>query len=100
MTARIVLFTILFAATASGTQAAINSGGGPRGAGFTCDVNTRECTCTGTWEGADCQGMKKNCQGSIYKICLEKPEAFCTCTMAITRRPPSARSPLTSPLTR
>jgi hypothetical protein len=99
MIARVLFFAILMTAAASAAQAAVNLGGGPRGTNFSCDVNTRECKCTGTWEGADCQGMKKNCEGSIYKICLESPEMYCTCTMAMRRRP-NVRSPVISPLRR
>lgn len=33
----------------------------PAGLGFNCDVNTRSCTCTGTYDGADCRAMASNC---------------------------------------
>lgn len=33
----------------------------PTGLGFNCDVNTRSCTCTGTYDGADCRAMAGNC---------------------------------------
>ena len=49
---------VMLAAAAS---AAPNTGS--LGFGFNCDVNTNKCTCTGTWDGADCSAMSKNCKG-------------------------------------
>ena len=29
---------------------------------FSCDVNTTQCSCVGSPEGADCKGMQANCK--------------------------------------
>jgi hypothetical protein len=41
---------------------------------FSCDVNTGYCTCSGSWDGADCKGMFPNCKvqeppGTIWHSC-------------------------------
>jgi hypothetical protein len=72
------------------------SGAAVSAAMFSCDVNRRECTCEGVWEGADCQAMKKNCKAGRDPAQGCWPgfgAAGCRCTMAMTkpkvpRRPP------------
>ena len=66
-------------------QAAMNQGGG---LGFSCDVNTTVCDCTGSWEGADCQAMSKNCDftGTIHKAC---GATGCRCWMKPAGTPPA-----------
>ena len=66
----LLLAALSFAASAA-PAAPISSG---LGQSFACDVNTGYCTCTGTWEGADCKGMAPNCKleeppGTIWKSC-------------------------------
>jgi hypothetical protein len=77
-------------------QAAQNRGGA--GFGFSCDVNTKKCTCSGIWEGADCQAMKKNCDLSRPTACTIYPPYECSCTLAKTiRRPNTSVRPTTPP---
>jgi hypothetical protein len=98
MIARVLFFAILMATAAGGAQAALNTGMGPPGTNFSCDVNTQQCTCTGVETGADCKAMYKNCPDSGL-LCTVGPNPHCTCTMS-RRKPPRVRSPVTSPLTR
>lgn len=53
--------------------------------GFSCDVNTNQCTCTGTWDGADCKAMNdKVCAGDSGVLCSP---VGCTCKMRLTAVP-------------
>jgi hypothetical protein len=69
---------------------------GSSGLGFSCDVNTKQCSCTGTYDGADCTAMKANCDSKCdnddgskcYKI--ECNATGCSCKMARTEPPASA----------
>jgi hypothetical protein len=78
----VVAMTLVFLATP--LLAAQNTGGGPAGTNFACDVNTLKCTCTGVPEGADCKAMGKNCKVGTFMQCSG---GTCTCTMAATRAP-------------
>lgn len=66
-----------------GTVNAAQIGVGGSGLNFSCDVNKRQCECTGVEEGADCQAMKKNC-GENRLNCFKdlKYQDICICTMA------------------
>jgi len=69
-------FLSRFAATAAAAKTEqlvlIGQGSGP---GFSCDVNTGYCECSGSWDGADCKGMFPNCKvkdssdGTIWHMC-------------------------------
>src|ERR1700742_864627 len=61
------------------------------GSNFNCDVNTRKCTCTGDWLGADCKKMAKNCDGSGHG-CHLAPNGTpigCDCTLGFSAAPMS-----------
>jgi hypothetical protein len=77
---RIVAILALFILSAT-AQAASNLGSG--GLGFSCDVNTRKCTCSGVWDGADCEAMKKNCKDKTTPAGCNASEGWCICNMAI-----------------
>lgn len=84
--------------TVGAAHAATNRG--PRGLGFSCDVNTRECKCDGKWEGADCEAMKKNCDLTKIYVCAIEPPYGCTCTMAkAIKRPKASVRPTVPPAT-
>jgi hypothetical protein len=80
-------------------EAAPNTGSGPRGRGFSCDVNTNQCKCDGIWEGADCKAMQKNCDLSKPTACTIYPPHECTCTFKSLKRPPMTIRPVTPPAT-
>lgn len=102
MTIRMKMFLLAatLAITATASHAAINQGGST-GTSFSCDVNTNTCACTGTWEGADCKAMRKNCvkndgvTGGIPFNCTVNP-GTCTCNMAVktdSKKPLVERAP-------
>ena len=80
----------LLAVAAPPVSAAANTGGGASGMGFTCDVNTNKCICTGTWDGADCKAMAKNCRDEGH-VCREKNgvPTGCDCKMTFSIVPKS-----------
>lgn len=86
-------------AAVGAAQAASNSG--RPGLSFSCDVNTKKCTCSGIWEGADCQAMKKNCDMTKPNFCTILPPYECSCTLAAkaTKRPNLGVRPTTPPTT-
>lgn len=65
---------------------ALTNNGGGGAANFRCDVNSRQCTCSGTWEGADCQAMARNCDltGSVRHWCHLGTPPTCACNMLRT----------------
>lgn len=75
------------------TASAADNGAFSHGTNFSCDVNTRQCTCSGIWEGADCQAMARNCDTSapILHFCHIAPPYSCTCTLR--RIVPTQRRP-------
>jgi len=97
--AEVILVSIALtvgAATFGATAIALPIGQG--GSSFSCDVNTKTCTCTGVPEGADCTAMRKNCantctggQCTIFKCALD--HSSCECTMALKRVNPIIRAP-------
>lgn len=103
------LLLFLAASMAGHAALALTSGGQGSGNSFSCDVNTRQCTCSGIWEGADCQAMANNCNltGPVRHWCSGVPGGVqtCTCTMLFTaptlprvpeafgRRPPAVANP-------
>ena len=81
----LVLVGLIFAGSAATPVIAAEIGLGGPGLGFSCDVDTRVCKCKGTWSGADCQAMKKNCASSGpfgSSIKCPKGANYCTCTLA------------------
>jgi hypothetical protein len=44
---------------------------GADAAGFNCDPTSKKCTCSGTWESADCKAMSRNCSttGDVHHAC-------------------------------
>jgi hypothetical protein len=78
------MLAIMVITSATSLLAAQNTGGGPAGTNFACDVNTLKCTCTGVPEGADCKAMGKNCKAGTFIVCSG---GTCSCTMAATRAP-------------
>jgi hypothetical protein len=80
----IAVFTIF--ASLGAAQAASNLGGGSFG--FSCDVNTRQCKCSGIESGADCQAMKQNCTKGVDLNCFRDTEykPICICNMARIRK--------------
>ena len=66
----------------------------PAGMGFQCDVNTKRCTCSGIWDGADCEAMKKNCKDKINPAGCNASEGWCICVMALKRPVPKNVVPL------
>jgi hypothetical protein len=84
-----VAFMFATALSLNPAGAATKQTGG--GLGFTCDVNTKQCKCEGTWEGADCQAMKKNCAGDSPISC--RLNKWCICNLMI-RVKPNSRLPL------
>lgn len=86
---------------AVGSAAARQPMGGASPA-FSCDVNSRVCTCQGVYDGADCRAMRQNCEGWDPKtgtgtVILECAGGTCTCKMARLRRPDSAQPPNIAP---
>jgi hypothetical protein len=77
MTAAMAVIAVL-----SGDAMAANQQIGGGGLGFSCDVNTQRCECSGVETGADCQGMKKNCAATgptasrQLNLLRERPIAF------------------------
>ena len=87
----IPVLTIIFASCAS-VQAASNQGSGGGILGFSCDVNTMTCKCTGDIRGADCEAMRDNCV-SVEGIVISCSGQNCTCRLkprAIMKAPPAA----------
>jgi hypothetical protein len=81
-----------FVIAATAAQAETKQGGS-QGLGFSCDVNTGVCECTGSLEGADCKGMLPNCKvtrpdGTIWTLC---EDGKCKCKMF--RQAPKAKGP-------
>lgn len=68
------------------------------GLNFSCDVNTRQCECSGVPEGADCQAMLKNCKNKDWEVCYSDTNK-CYCTMASTKAPVRKFSPVSPPTT-
>lgn len=99
-TSRLVLATVALAAASIGTLLTLNApsarAAGSSRLGFSCDVNTTQCTCTGARDGADCKAMRKNCDtkcdaGSSGECTvLECTGSGCSCKMARTGRPTSS----------
>lgn len=75
--------------SATSLLAAQNTGGGPAGTNFACDVNTLKCTCKGVPAGADCKAMSKNCKEGTFMECSG---GNCSCTMA-ARKPLPQKGP-------
>ena len=85
---RIFLILVATFLLAGPLYAASNQGTG-RVQGFSCDVNTRKCTCSGIWSGADCEAMKKNCKDKTNPAGCNLSEGWCVCDMALR---PGAKS--------
>jgi len=60
------------------------------GLSFSCSVDTGFCTCSPTWDSADCKAMKKNCSDTAGHYCTSKNGTTleCGCKMAL-RKPTS-----------
>lgn len=86
MTIRVktLFLAAVLAVSATAAYAAVSQGGST-GANFSCDVNTGDCSCTGAWEGADCQAMKKNCKEPKNYNCNSTPPLGCSCSMFPSR---------------
>jgi hypothetical protein len=72
----LMILASLSTAHAAGKQSSSNFG-------FSCDVNTQKCECTGVETGADCQAMKKNCSSDPLNCFKDiNYKSICICTMA------------------
>jgi len=83
--ALVALMTLVIAAQSAPTT---GSSSPPGSVDFKCSVFTRQCSCKGNWEGADCKAMKKNCDLSKGWVCSINPPHRCTCTLSASYRAP------------
>ena len=95
-----VMFVLAIATAGLGfamnAEAAMIGVGGS--AGFSCDVNTKKCTCMGVPEGEDCKAVVKNCTnsgttGTTTFFPCKLDHSSCECTMALTSRRPGLQHP-------
>lgn len=76
---------VLLSTASAPASAAANNGMNTGSLGFTCDINHNSCKCDGTWDGADCKAMAKNCGNPGNHECGSggpKPD-YCTCKMSV-----------------
>ncbi len=92
----LLLLAALTLAAATSQAAPISSGSQPQN--FSCDVNTGYCTCTGSWDGADCKGMLPNCKvqeppGTIWRSCTIGQGCECRMFRVAPKRPRLPKAP-------
>jgi len=89
----LILVGLIYAGSTATLAIAAQIGGSGPVEIFSCDVDLNECKCDGTWEGASCKAMRKNCKDEgIEHGCHTGKVKYCTCQMSL-QKSPSARIP-------